>query len=138
MTYGFVAKNTEILDDYTLRIRRDSESFLCGQGDSKGFTGTKKKKVKLIYLIYLCRTFKTNYMSIILWHTILEDKKDRDAYKAEKKRKIKLTRCWWLPLDTTKSGPHTKTEVFPTRWELLWAFGSWGCGSSVLKYIVLY
>lgn len=40
VTKEFVAKNTEILDDYTLRIKKDSESFLCGQGDSNGFKGT--------------------------------------------------------------------------------------------------
>lgn len=62
-------------------------------------------------LSHLCRPFETNYMSIILWSAILEAKEDRDVYKAEKKeRKRKSTRCWRLPLDTAKSGPHTKTE----------------------------
>lgn len=41
-------------------------------------------------LSHLRRPFETNYMSIILWITILEAKEDRDVYKAEKKEKENL------------------------------------------------
>lgn len=52
------------------------------------------------------RPFETNYMSIILWSTVLEAKEDRDVYKAEK-RKEKINQMLAVAIRYSQIRGHT-------------------------------